>query len=159
MSGSGRRLRVRCAWGFLVLTAPLASQGQPPASPADHGTAIVRPFSLGNTPTPELHAFAETTRAHIVVRLKSAGVQIIDRSQNPVRATDLTSFVAAHFAIFGIVGTTDSQFIVVSRLTSMDTGDSLSQVLLRGSPASAAAFGDSIASLFAPAILGRRRTP
>lgn len=148
-----RRFMLTCA--CLAAAAPLASQSQPPAPSPDHGTAVVRPFSLGPNPTPELQAFADTARAHILVRLKAAGVRIIDRSQRPVRATDLTNLVAAHFAIFGVVGTVDTQFVLVSRLASMDNGDSLSQLMLRGPPASAAAFGDSLANLFAPTILGR----
>ena len=117
-------------------------------------SAVVRPLSFGTHSTPLLRAVADTTRAHIVVRLKAAGVQIVDRSQRPLKATELNNFVAAHFAIFGVVGMVDSQFVIIARLASID-GDSLGQVRLAGPPAAAAAFGDSLATLFAPTILGR----
>ena len=97
---------------------------------------------------------ADTASAHLVVGLKAAGVTIVDRSQKPVRAADLTNLVAAHFAIMGVVGMADTQFVMIVRLANMD-GDSLSQVRLLGPPQSAAAFGDSVATLFAPTILGR----
>jgi hypothetical protein len=115
----------------------------------------VRSLSLSTEPTPLLQSVADTTRAHIVVRLKAAGVVIVDRSQRPMRGAELNNFVAAHFAIVGIVGIVDSQFVVVARLVGMDTGDSLGQVRLAGPPASAAVFGDSLGTLFAPTILGR----
>ena len=152
-----KRLLLACS--LLVAIRPLAGQGHAPPAPSDHGTAVVRPFSLGNAPSPQLQAAAETTRAHIIVGLKAAGVQVLDRSQKPVRATDLTNLVVSHFAVFGAVAMADTQLVLVSRLSSMDNGDSLSQVMLRGSTASAAAFGDSLAALFAPTILGRRPSP
>ena len=144
-------------YGFLAAAAPLAGQGQGSELPPGHGTAMVRPLSLGTDSTPLLRSVADTTRAHIVAGLKAAGVQIVDRSQKPVQASDLTNLVVAHFAIIGVVGLVDSQFVIIARLASMD-GDSLSQVRLLGSPASAAAFGDSLAKLFAPTILGRPNT-
>ena len=140
-----RKLFFAC--GFLATIAPLSGQS--------HGTAVVRPLAFGSDSTPMLQAAADTTRAHIVVRLKAEGVLIVDRSRKPIRATDLNNFVAAHFAIVAIVGIVDSQFVVVARLASMDGGDSLRQVRLAGPLASAALFGDSLGSLFAPAILGR----
>jgi hypothetical protein len=142
-----------CAFIFLAI-APLSGQSRAPKQPP-HSTAVVRSLSLSTEPTPLLQAVADTTRAHIVVRLKAAGVVIVDRSQRPMRGAELNNFVAAHFAIVGIVGIVDSQFVVVARLVSMDTGDSLSQVRLAGPPESAAVLGDSLGTLFAPAILGR----
>jgi len=147
----GDKLRLIC--GLLVTTAPLSGQGQTPKRPS-HSAAVVRPLSLGTDSTPLLQAAAETTRVHIVLRLKAAGVRIVDRSRRPLRPTDLNNFVAAQFAIIGLVGIVDSQFVVVARLASVD-GDSLDQVRLAGSPASAAVFGDSLGNLFAPTILGR----
>jgi hypothetical protein len=138
---------------FLATIAPLSGQSQA-AKPPPHGTAVVRPLSLSTGSTPELVAIADTTRAHIVLRLKAEGVVIVDRSQR-LRGAELNKFVAAHFAIFGVVGIVDTQFVVIARLASMDTGDSLSQIRLAGSPASAAEFGDSLGTLFAPTILGR----
>lgn len=140
---------------FLATIAPLAGQRQAAKQPP-HGTAVVRPLSFGTDSTPQLQAVADTTRAHIVVRLKAAGVVIVDRSQRRMRGAELNNFVVAHFAIIGVVGIVDdSQFVVIARLASMDTGDSISQVRLTGSPASAAVIGDSLGALFAPAILGR----
>jgi hypothetical protein len=147
------RLRHSFACLFLATIAPLSGQSRAPKQPP-HSTAVVRPLSLSTDPTPLLQAVADTTRAHIVVRLKAAGVVIVDRSQR-LRGAELNHFVAAHFAIVGIVGMVDSQFVVVARLLGMDTGDSLGQVRLAGPPASAAVFGDSLGTLFAPAILGR----
>jgi len=144
------KLRLIC--GLLVTTAPLSGQSQTPKRPS-HSAAVVRPLSLADS-TPLLQAAAETTRVHIVLRLKAAGVRIVDRSRRPLRPTDLNNFVAAQFAIIGLVGIVDSQFVVVARLASVD-GDSLDQVRLAGSPASAAVFGDSLGNLFAPTILGR----
>jgi hypothetical protein len=138
---------------FLATIAPLSGQSQA-AKPPPHGTAVVRPLSFGTDSTPELRAVADTTRAHIVVRLKAAGVVIVDRSQR-LRGAELNKFVAAHYAIFGVVGIVDTQFVVIARLSSMDSGDSLGQIRLAGSLASAAVFGDSLATLFAPTILGR----
>jgi hypothetical protein len=138
---------------FLATIAPLSGQSQGAQQPP-HGTAVVRPLSFGSDSTPQLRAVADTTRAHIVVRLKAAGVVIVDRSQR-LRGAQLNTFIAAHFAIFGVVGIVDSQFVVIARLASMDTGDSLGQIRLAGSPASAALFGDSLGTLFAPTILGR----
>ena len=152
------RMRWLCfTYGFLAAVAPLAGQGQGSKLPPGHGTVVVRPLSLGTDSTQLLRSVADTTRAHIVVELKAAGVQIVDRSQRPVRASDLTDLVVAHFVIIGAVGLVDSQFVIIARLASSD-GDSLNQVRLLGSPASAAAFGDSLARLFAPTILGRPNT-
>lgn len=148
------RLRQCFACLFLATIAPLAGQSQA-ANQALHSTAVVRPLSFGTDSTPQLEAVADTTRAHIVDRLKAAGVVIVDHSQRPMRGAELNNFVAAHFAIVGVVGIVDSQFVVVARLASMDTGDSLGQIRLAGSPASAAVFGDSLGNLFAPTILGR----
>jgi len=142
------------AISFFVVVVPLSGQGHAPKR-APHSAAVVRPLSLGTDSTPILRAAADTTRAHIVDRLQAAGVLIVDRSRRPVKVTDLNNFVAAHFGIVGVVGMTDSTFIIVARLIGTDAGDSLGQVHLRGSPASAALFGDSIANLFAPTILGR----
>jgi hypothetical protein len=138
---------------FPVSFAPLSGQGQSP-KPLPHSTAVVRPLSLGTNSTPQLKAVADTTRAHIVLGLKAAGVTILDRSLQPVRANDLTNLVTAHFAIVGVAGMVDTQFIMIVRLATMD-GDSLRQVRLLGPLASAATFGDSLARLFAPTILGR----
>ncbi|HKE89352.1 MAG TPA: nucleoside hydrolase-like domain-containing protein [Gemmatimonadales bacterium] len=138
---------------------PPSGQRQAPRRPlhsaAAGGAAVVRPFSFGTASTPALHAVADTTRAHIVDRLKATGAQIVDRSHRPMRGAELNNFVAARYGIVGVVGIVDSQFVVVARLVSMDGGDSLSQVRLAGPQASAALFGDSIANLFAPTILGR----
>jgi hypothetical protein len=136
------------------MTAPLSGQGHTPRRPP-HSAAVIRPFSLGAESTPVLQAVADTTRAHLVDRLKAAGVLIVDRSRTPVKAKDLSNFVAAHFAVVGVVGIADSQFVVVARLVTMPDGDSLSQVRLAGSLATAAVFGDSLGTLFAPTILGR----
>lgn len=149
-----RRLRHSFSCLFLATIAPLSGQS-PAARHAPHSTAVVRPLSIGTESTPELRAVADTTRAHIVIQLKAAGVVIVDRSKRPMRGATLNNFVAAHFAVVGVVGLVDSQLVVVARLVSMDGGDSLSQVRLAGSPASAAMFGDSLGNLFAPAILGR----
>ena len=138
---------------FLATTAPLAGQRQAAKQPP-HTTAVVRPLSLGTNPTPLLKAVADTTRAHIVLGLRAAGVTVLDRSQQPVRARDLTNLVAARFAIVGVAGMADTQFVMIVRLASMG-GDSLNQVRLIGPLASAATFGDSLAKLFAPTILGR----
>lgn len=148
------RVALWCACGFLTMTAPISGQGQASKRPP-HSAAVVRPLSFGTESTPELRAVADTTRAHIVTQLKARGVVIVDRSQRPMRGATLNNFVAAHFAVVGVVGLVDSQFVVVARLVSMDGGDSLSQVRLAGSPASAATFGDSLGNLFAPTILGR----
>ena len=149
-------MRFLCfTYGFIATIAPLAGQGQATKPPLGQGTAVVRPFAVGSDSAPLLHVFADTTRAHIVTGLKAAGVHIVDRSQKPVRGADLTNLVAAHFAILGVVGTVDSQVVMIVRLATME-GDSLSQVRLMGPPASAAAFGDSLARLFAPTILGQR---
>jgi len=147
-----------CTYGFLFTIAPLAGQGQRAKPPADHSTAVVRPLSLGTDSTPQLQAVADTTRAHILLGLQAAGVRILDRSHSPVRATDLTSLVTAHFAIVGVVGMVDTQTVMIVRLANMD-GDSLGQVRLMGSPDSAAAFGDSLAHLFAPIILEKPHVP
>lgn len=154
MSNSSGSLKLCLACALLVAAAPRAGLGQRATAPANHGAVVVRPFSLGPNPTPVLQAFADSTRAHIVVGLKAAGVRILDRAQRPVRANDLTNLVAAHFAILGVVGSADSQVVLIARLATMD-GDSLNQVRLLGPPASAAAFGDSLATLFAPTILAR----
>lgn len=146
-------MRYLCfTYGFLATIAPLAGQGQATKPPPGYSTAVVRRLSFGTDSTPLLQAVADTTRAHIVGGLKTAGVQILDRSQRPVRASDLTNLVTAHFAIVGVVGMVDSQVVMIVRLASMD-GDSLGQVRLMGPPASAAGFGDSLAVLFAPTIL------
>ena len=150
MSASHRQ-RLACV--FLATVAPLSGQSQA-TKPPPHGTAVVRPLSLSTAPTAELQAVADTTRAHIVLRLKAEGVVIVDRSQR-LRGAQLNNFVAAHYAIFGVAGIVDSQFVVVARLASMDTGDSLAQIRLAGPPASAAVLGDSLGTLFAPVILGR----
>lgn len=142
--------------GFLVTIAPLSGQSKAP-QPLAHTTAIVRPFSLGGDSTAALRGIADTTRAHLVGGLKAAGVQVIDRSR-PVQISELSTFVVAHFAVLGAVGLTDSQLVMIVRLATMD-GDSLSQVRLIGPPSSAAAFGDSLASLFAPTILGQSSAP
>ena len=147
------RLRHSIACLFLATIAPLSGQS-PAARHAPHSTAVVRPLSLGTNSTPLLKAVADTTRAHIVLGLQAAGVTILDRSQQPVRARDLTHLVAARFAIVGVAGMADTQFVMIVRLTSMG-GDSLNQVRLIGPLASAATFGDSLAKLFAPTILGR----
>ena len=149
-----RSVALWCACGFLTMTAPISGQGQASKRPP-HSTAVVRPLSFGTESTPELRAAADTTRAHIVIQLKAAGVLIVDRSHKPMRGAELNNFIVAHFAIVGVVGIVDSQFVVVARLLSMDGGDSLSQVRLAGSPDSAATFGDSLGHLFAPVILGR----
>ncbi len=148
------RLRHGVACLFLATIAPLSGQSSAAMHPP-HSTAVVRPLSFGTDSTAQLRAIADTTRAHIVVQLKAAGVVIVDRSQRPMRGAELNRFVAAHFAVVGVVGIVDSQFVVVARLVSMDGGDSLSQVRLAGSAASAAMFGDSLGNLFAPTILGR----
>jgi hypothetical protein len=147
------KLRQSFACVFLATIAPLSGQRQA-TKPPPHGAAVVRPLSLGAGSTPELQAVADTTRAHIVLRLKAEGVVIVDRSQR-LRGAELNKFVAAHYAIFGVAGIVDSQFVVVARLASMDTGDSLSQIRLAGPPASAAVLGDSLGTLFAATILGR----
>jgi hypothetical protein len=147
------RLRPSLACVFLATIAPLSGQSQA-TKPPPHGTAVVRPLSLSTGSTPELQAVADTTRAHIVLRLKAEGVVIVDLSRR-LRGAELNKFVAAHFAIFGVAGIVDSQFVVVARLASMDTGDSLAQIRLAGPPASAAVLGDSLGTLFAPTILGR----
>ena len=148
----------RVVINVLAAVVPPSVQRQalrrPLHSKAVVSAAVVRPLSFGTHSTPLLRAVADTTRAHILVRLKAAGVQIVDRSQRPLKATELNNFVAAHFAIFGVVGMVDSQFVIVARLASID-GDSLGQVRLAGPPAAAAAFGDSLGTLFAPTILGR----
>lgn len=143
----------RFAFAFLASVAPLSGQSQAPKR-APHATAVVRPLSLGSDSTPLLKAAADTTRSHLVDRLKAVGVLIVDRTQRPVRATELNNFVAARFAVVGVVGLADSTFVVVARLLSMPNGDSLSQARLAGPLTSAAAFGDSLGTLFAPAILG-----
>jgi len=149
--------RLCLAGAFLATFAPLSGQSKTP-HPLSHSTAIVRPFSLGTDTTESLRAIADTTRAHIVDGLKAAGVQIVDRSKRPVQISELSTFVTAHFAVLGALGMADSQLVMIVRLATMD-GDSLSQVRLIGPPASAAAFGDSLAGLFAPTILGRPGTP
>lgn len=148
------RLRQSFVCLFLATSAPLSGQSHTAQRPP-HNAAVVRPLAFGTDSTPELRAVADTTRAHIVIQLKAAGVVIVDHSQRPMRGAELNRFVAAHFAIVGVVGIVDSQFVVVVRLVSMDGGDSLSQVRLAGSPASAAMIGDSLGTLFAPTILGR----
>lgn len=148
--------RLCFACGFLVSIAPLSGQGRAP-KPVSHSTAVVRPLSLGTDSSALLRAIADTTRAHIVERLKAAGVRVIDRSR-PVQISELSTFVAAHFAVLGVVGVTDSQLVMIVRLATTD-GDSLSQVRLIGPPSSAAVFGDSLASLFAPTILGQSNAP
>lgn len=147
------RLRRSFACLFLATIEPLSGQSHSVQRPP-HSTAVVRPLSFGTDSTPELRAVADTTRAHIVIQLKAVGVVIVERPHRPMRGAELNKFVAAHFAIVGVVGIVDSQFVVVARLVSMD-GDSLSQVRLAGSPASAAMIGDSLGNLFAPTILGR----
>ena len=140
-------------FALLAAVVPLSGQSQAPKRPP-HSAAVVRPLSVGTDSTPQLKALADTTRAHIVDRLKAVGVLIVDRTQRPVRVTDLNNFVAAHFAVVGVVGLADSTFVVVARLLGMPNGDSLSQARLAGPLASAAAFGDSLGTLFAPVILG-----
>jgi hypothetical protein len=147
------RLRQSFACVFLATIAPLSGQSHA-TKPPPHGAAVVRPLSLSTGPTPELQAVADTTRAHIVLRLKAEGVVIVDRSRR-LRGAELNNFVAAHYAIFGVAGIVDSQYVVVARLASMDTGDSLAQIRLAGPPASAAVLGDSLGTLFAATILGR----